>query len=112
MVPSGSPSALMRTGQVGGVSSLMSGEEYGGFEQKVTKDTKEEDRSCWGVEVAWLAATTVGLAQAREGGSIRASPLLRILRYLRCLLFKNPIQLLYRKLPEWNEAFSVLGRSS
>ena len=90
----------------------MSGEEYGGFEQKVTKETKEEDRSCWGVEVAWLAATTVSSAQAREGGPIRASPSLRILRYLRCLLFKNPIQLRYRKRAERNEASSVFGRSS
>ena len=28
--------------------------------QKATKETKEEDRSRWGVETAWLAAT-VGL---------------------------------------------------
>ena len=82
----------MRTGRVVGVSIQMSGEEYVGFEQKVTKETKEEDRSCWGVETAWLVAT-VGLAQARGGGSTRASPSLRILRFLRCLLFKNPIQL-------------------
>ena len=63
-VPSGSRPTLMRTGLVVGVSGIISGEEYAGFEQKVTKEAKEEDRSCWGVETAWLAAT-VGLAQAR-----------------------------------------------
>ena len=41
-----------------------------------------------------------------EEGSIRASTSLRILRFLRCLLFKNPIQLPYHNPAGRNEALN------
>ena len=53
----------------------------------------------------WLGPRT-------RAGSTRASPSLRILRFLCYLLFKNPIQLPYHNPTGSNEAFSVFGRSS
>src|SRR5271166_6437046 len=100
----------MRTGPVAGVSSLMSGEESRRFEQKVAKETKGVDRSSWGVKMAWLGQRPFGSVQGPAGGSTRASPSLRILRFLCCLMFKNPIQLRYHALAGRKGTFSVSSR--